>query len=56
MPEETVKKIHTPIGLNIGAQTPEEIAVSILSEIVSETKGIASSKALKLELRIFKTA
>jgi xanthine dehydrogenase accessory factor len=56
MSEETVKKIHTPIGLNIGAQTPEEIAVSILSEIVSEMKGVASNKTLKLELKILKTA
>ncbi|NNK85093.1 MAG: XdhC family protein, partial [Desulfobacterales bacterium] len=28
--EERLKKIHSPIGLNIGAETPEEIAVSII--------------------------
>ncbi len=33
--EEVLSKIHTPIGLNIHAETPEEIAISILAEIIS---------------------
>ena len=28
-------KVHAPIGLNIGAETPEEIAVAIMAEIIS---------------------
>lgn len=32
---ERLQKICTPIGLNIGAVTPEEIAVSILSEVIA---------------------
>ncbi|OSY86923.1 XdhC and CoxI family protein [Tenacibaculum holothuriorum] len=33
--DEFLEKIHTPAGLNIGAETPEEIALSILAEILS---------------------
>ena len=29
-----LESVHTPIGLEIGAQTPEEIAVSIMAEII----------------------
>ena len=32
--EELLQRIHTPIGLNISSQTPEEIAVSIAAEII----------------------
>ena len=34
--EEQIKKIHAPIGLNIHAQTPAEIAISIVGEIIQE--------------------
>lgn len=33
--ESFLEKIHTPAGLNIGAETPEEIALSIVAEILS---------------------
>ncbi len=32
--QELLDKVHAPIGLEIHAQTPEEIAVSILAEII----------------------
>lgn len=28
-----LKRVHSPIGLDLGAETPDEIALSILSEI-----------------------
>lgn len=33
--ESLLDKIHGPAGLNIGAETPQEIAVSIISEILT---------------------
>ncbi len=36
---EALVAVHTPIGIDIGAETPEEIAVSILAEIVMERRG-----------------
>ena len=35
IPFEFVEGIHGPAGLNIGAETPQEIAISILSEILT---------------------
>lgn len=36
---ETLEQIHTPIGFDIGAETPEEIAVSILAEVIMVRRG-----------------
>lgn len=36
---EGLARVHTPIGLDISAETPEEIALAILAEIVLVRKG-----------------
>ncbi len=39
IPDEQLKNIHAPIGLDIGAVSPEEVALAILAEIVAERRG-----------------
>jgi xanthine dehydrogenase accessory factor len=34
--ERDLARVHSPIGLSIGAETPEEIAVSIVAELIAE--------------------
>ena len=36
---EEIARIHSPIGLNIGAQSPQEIAISIMAELVLALRG-----------------
>jgi xanthine dehydrogenase accessory factor len=38
LPDELRAQLHTPAGLDIGARTPEEIAISILAEVISERR------------------
>ena len=42
MPPDTLKHVHAPIGLDIGAVTPQEIAVSILAELIAVKHGKAA--------------
>ena len=37
--EVELKKVRAPIGLDIGAVSPEEVALAILAEIVAERRG-----------------
>jgi len=48
--EEFLSRVHAPIGLSIGAQTPEEIAVSIIAEMIQVRSG-AWEEARPLKLR-----
>ena len=37
--EERLQRVHAPIGLDLGAVSPEEVALAILAEIVAERRG-----------------
>lgn len=37
--DEQIARIHGPIGLNIGGSTPEEMAISVLAEMIAVTYG-----------------
>ena len=39
MPRECLARVHAPIGLDIGAITPAEIAISILAELIAIRHG-----------------
>jgi xanthine dehydrogenase accessory factor len=55
IPIEKLRQVHAPIGLDIGALTPEEIAVSIMSEIVMFRHG-ASGGPLIMDDKYFDRA
>ena len=39
VPMERLKEVRAPIGLDIGALTPEELAVSVMAEIIMSRRG-----------------
>jgi xanthine dehydrogenase accessory factor len=46
MPAECLDRVHSPIGLEIGAVTPAEIAVSILAELIAIRRGVETGRSL----------
>jgi xanthine dehydrogenase accessory factor len=52
MPPAVLKQVHAPIGLDIGAVTPQEIAVSILAELIAVKHGrIKSRDAAEMSMK-----
>jgi xanthine dehydrogenase accessory factor len=46
LPEELRAQLHTPAGLDLGARTPEEIAISILAELIAHHHALPAPAAL----------
>ena len=36
--EKTLARVHTPVGLDIGARTPDEIAVAIMAQLIAHNR------------------
>lgn len=49
-PESEVELLHTPVGLSIHAETPEEIAVSIVAELIMIKNSIKKTGGYDKEL------
>jgi xanthine dehydrogenase accessory factor len=39
VPEGQIKRVHRPVGLNIGSRTPAEIAVATLAGLIADRNG-----------------
>lgn len=55
VPEERLRAVHAPIGLDLGGRTPAEIALSILSELSAERYG-GSGRPLRLSAELYEKA
>lgn len=51
-PKDRIDAVRAPIGLGIGAETPEEIAISILSEVISYKRQKAGAAWPALDIAV----
>ena len=47
IPEVDIARMHSPIGLTIGAETPAEIAISIAGELIAHRAGQGGNSSCK---------
>lgn len=51
IPRERTEDVHAPLGLDIGAETPGEIAVAIIAEIIRERRtGVRDAMTMAVKL------
>jgi len=55
VPEERLRAVHAPIGLDLGGRTPAEIALSVLAEMSEERYG-GTGRPLRLAGEVFDRA
>jgi xanthine dehydrogenase accessory factor len=52
VPPERLDRVHAPIGLEIGAVTPAEIAISILAELIAVRRGVdTGASSMKFDMK-----
>jgi len=55
LPEDRIRAVHAPVGLDLGGRTPAEIALSVLAEISLERHG-GTGTPLRLTAELFDRA
>ncbi len=50
VPKNRISDLHAPIGMDIAAETPEEIAISIMAEVIKEKNSKNRSEGLTNEM------
>jgi xanthine dehydrogenase accessory factor len=52
VPRERLAEIHVPLGVEIGAETPEEIAVSILALLIALRRGVPPERVRPMTMEL----
>ena len=49
---EDLTRVETPVGIEIGAETPEEIAISIVARMIAVRRGIAAERIRSMAAQV----